>query len=654
MEKPLSPTIVLRGNEDHAQQLVPRALNMYQQGVAREYFEDDSLITIADGVITIETTHHAPIQLFSPLDYDEPGAGTYAYKLWLLGCAHRKDAMLTAAEYSIVSSTYEAQFPVDVGPELIYMSDGVAYVGHAAMWEEATQLRSYKSFIGMFGVTGITEDSISEGTNTIVGPSGVANAITEVSCLGCEQQQSDNLYSACCYGTDRTDPLRPKYRFIVGCSIHTDATMVTDTWYYKKEAEGPVFSGQIRYYVGEQVFIYVTAQQGEAPTAYYYSLGYDVFVKDKDGDTSLPPGFEDYTMPGNGVFPVIIPLGNQRVFIVYRKRIDDTTQILGGRFQLFGKVVSGMGMTQTDANIEALKEKWSATALSVGWSFGAKGTPEDGGGGGWPTIDNDEANMWWCIESLAVRARYAVPISQDETLVISTLATWEEDYPPGSNIPAPWSQVCWSFTPTGVTKKSTLVVYGGHDQSNPQRPIDYFFEPHGAVHGSAQNVYVLFERYAWTGTWVNQGPMLFTSTDDGATWDSGQFVTMTNDEDSTGTYYLSSQLLYLGRNATDTGDVLSIGYADTAQVTGAREIKNPKLMTSEDSGVTWTAQKSGGAGRQYTWPNGYYLYHTSRGLCSAHLTGDAVDGFEPSPYRHLPTYYGTPTKACRTFTEPNQ
>lgn len=645
-----SPTISLLGDEDRASLLVSQALHLYESGATGAYVEDDSVIAISGNNITIETSHHAPMSIFSPLD--APGGTDTDYNLWLLGCSHRKDAMLTAARYVVVSSTYAGSFPRNIGPELIYMTDGIAFVGHGAAAATTSVLRTYTQFVGMLGVCGITEDNIGEGQDSVVGPGGIATAIAEVSCAGSEQQQGDNLYSACCYGVDRTtEPTRPRYRFIVGCSLHTDAVQKTSTWYFNDA--GTIKPGQAHYYDINNVFVYLTAQREAAPTAYYYSLGNDIAISEIDYDTTAAPGFTSEAYPWNGVFPVVVPLGNQRVFIVYRKKTTDTSKVFDGSFNLYGVVVSTMSMSQSSADVAPLKAKLTAAAQANGWSFGDKGDSGSGGFSGRPTHDHDAITMWWAMENMAVRARGAVPISQDETLVISLEAGWDQHDPPGSANASPWYQVCYSFSSSGVTKKSTLTAgYNGHDATRGL-PLDYFYEWHGACHGSGQNVYVLFTRFAYiSSAWVDQGPMLFTSDDDGTTWDGGQFVTMTNDEDSTGTYYLSANLLYLGRNSADTGDVLCIGYADTAQVTGAREIKNPKLMTSEDSGVTWTASKSGGAGREYTWQNGYYLYHTSRGLCSVHLTGDAVDGFEPSPYRHLPTYYGAAGKMCRTVNEP--
>lgn len=652
-----SPTISLLGDEDRASLLVSKALRLYDSGAVGTYEEDDSIITVRGDNITIEASHHAPMSIFSPLD--TLGGTVGQYDLWLLGASHRKDAMLTAAKYFVVASSYAAQFPRAIGPELIYMTDGIAFVGHAAAESATSVLRTYTQFVGMFGFCGVTEDNIGEGQGDVVGPGRVANAIAELSCAGSEQQQGDNLYSACCYGVDRTtDPDKPRYRFIVGCSLHTDATEKTSTWYFNDL--GTIKPGQAHYYDINNVFVYLTGQKDAAPTAYYYSLGYDMAISEIDYDTTAAPGFTSEAYPWNGVFPVVIPLGNQRVFIVYRKKTTDTTKVFDGTFNLYGKVVSTMSMTQADVGVDALKVKLTADAQTNGWNFGTKGDAVNGGFSGRPVYDHDAITMWWVMENMAVRARNAVPVSQDETLMISLEAGWDQHDPPGSANPSPWYQVCYSFTSTGVTKKSTLTAgYNGHDPTRGLA-LDYFYEFHGSCHGSAQNVYVLFKRFAYiSSAWVDQGPLLFKSDDDGATWDSGTFVTMTNDADSTGTYWLSSQMLYIGpkldADGAPTGDdILCIGYADTEAVTGATEIKNPKLMTSEDSGLTWTASKSGGAGRVYTWQNGYYLYHTSRGLCSVHLTGDAVDGFEPSPYRHLPTYYGTPTKACRTFTEPNQ
>lgn len=656
------PTITLLGDEDRASLLVAKALQLYDSGAVGAYVEDDSIITVSGNNVTIETTHHAPMSIFSPLD--TPGGSAGQYDLWLLGSSHRKDAMLTAARYGIVPSTYAAQFPADIGPELIYMTDGVVFVGHGAAEETTSAIRTFTQFIAMLGIAGVTEDNMGEGSMTAVGPSRIENALVELSCAGSEQQQGDNLYSACCYGVDRTtDPTKPRYRFVVGCSLHVDAVEKTASWYW--DDSGTIRTGQAHYYDIENAFVYLTAQEGAEPTAYYYSLGYDIAVKDMDGNLSIAPGFttEWYGGSGfefNGCFPVVIPLGNQRVFIIYRKKTTNTNKVFGGTFYLYGKVVSTMSMTQTDVSVAALLGKLTADTQTNGWDFCDVGDPSTGGGGGRPVYDHDAITMWWIMENMAVRGRSAIPISQDETLMISLEAGWDQHDPPGSANPSPWYQVCYSFTSTGVTKKSTLTAgYNGHDPTRGLA-LDYFYEFHGSCHGSAQNVYVLFKRFAYiSSAWVDQGPLLFTSDDDGTTWDGGQFVTMTNDDDSTGTYYLSANLLYIGPkldiDGAPTGnDILCIGYGDTSAVTGATEIKNPKLMTSEDSGVTWTASKSGGAGRVYTWLNGYYLYHTSRGLCSVHLTGDAVDGFEPSPYRHLPTYYGTPGKQCRVIDEPGQ
>lgn len=667
MKERSQPNIILLGDEDRASLSISKARSLYFAGHNGAYTEDDTVIQITGNVVTIETTHHAPMSIFSPLD-NLNGVGYY---LWLLGCSHRKDAMLTAAQYTIRPSNYEVDFPNDVGAELIYMTDGVAFCGHAAFSSTAAYIRTYVPLVGMFGFTTITEDNIKESTGGFVGVGRIEGALTEISCCAGEQQQGDNYYSVVPYGVDRTDPLAPKYRFTVGCLLNTGGQQ-SATFYRMKDVGGvpTVVTCTAHYHDASPILVYITGQRGQAPTAFYYDFGDEIIFDDIDYQYDSPDdGFKPYIMAHNAPFPVLIPLGDKRVFMVYRKKDGaDSSLMFGYKFNIFGKVISGMTMTQTDANVDALKVEMSSLNA---FPLGTVGTPGAGGGGPYTdlttTIGNDINTQYWITETLAVGARSAIPVSQDETLVIAFEGQWEPWIPAGdeNGTLRTVRQVCYSFTSTGVTKKGTLVEYYGHW---PQRPAkDYFYEFHGACHGSGQNVYALFERYAWSGSvWNHQGVYLFSSSDNGTTWTGPTSVTLRNDDadqtvipnstaDGANTvYFLSSQLVYIGRNAADTGDVLCIGMADFEIVTGARKLKNPKLLSSEDSGLNFQAYKSGGAGREYTWVNGSIVPHSSRGLCAVQLTGDAVDGFEPSPYRHLPTYYGTPTKVCRTFSEPGQ
>lgn len=648
------PRIILLGDEDRAALLVPKALSLFSGGASGEHVEDDSIIAITGDIITIETTHHAPISLFSPLDTVEDPT---KYRLWLLGCSHRKDATLTSALFNVIATDYEG-FPRSIGPELIYMTDGVAFIGCASVPYDQAQLRAYWQFIGMLGIAGITEDTIQQGTGTVVGPQGVKNATAQIAFVGANLLQGDNFYSAAPYGVDRTDVAAPKYRFIVGGSIHTSGSPLTTTWYFwdnENSIVDPI--GQSTYYLVNQVFVYLTAQRGSAPTAYYYTLGQDIVIDEIDYDINSGAGMTTFNLFYSAPFPIVIPLGNQRVVIVYRERTADSSLIWGGSFSIKAKLISGMSMTQSAYDIEAMK----TLLLNASFDFGPTGNASTGGAGGWPFpyYGNDPQTAWWLMESLAVRARAPVPVSQDETLIIMFQGR-NSPYvdPPESRVQH--KQVCYSFTPDGVTQKSTLVSYWGHMDGGTK---DYFYSFGGACHMGGQRVLALFSRLDWNGSvWVDAGYFRFLSEDDGTTWVGPTAVTFTNDADGdaagiTGEY-VSPNVVYIGpkldAEGEFVGDIVCVGFADKAAVTGATKLKNPKLMTSEDGGLTFFASKSGGAGRELTWLDGYYYYHTSRGVVSAHLTGDAVDGFDPSPYRHLPTYYGTPSKACRVIDDTGQ
>lgn len=614
------PSLVFLGDEDRAMSHAPEALAIFHAGRKDAYLEDDTHIYTVGSTVYIHAEFHPEFSLFTPVDIEgSPGL----YRMRRLGLEHRKDGMTPMGLYSHATSS-DVSYPLKTGVELIYCADGIAFSSILNLTEPLVEKADVQNFIFSLSVLGITEDLLQGGSDTVSTPQGFKNANIHTYAIAAMLTQLDTLHSVAPYGVNRAGAY-PTYTVAVGHAVHTDFALKDSAF------DNGSGTDHVKYYEVYQALTYLTAGRGISPASNSLGLGVDVIEEDAD-----------YIVSGvflQAPYPVVIPLGNQRVFILYRERIADGTKIFGGKFKISAYLMSGSGLSFTVPSVAGITAFLDTPA---GYNCGTVG-------GGY-TIPQDALRVQHLFESLGAASRTAVPVSQTETLIfgrknkldVATTVKW----------------ICYSVGTTGIVEKSTpLAFFDTPDPVTPRDQVSYDYR--GAVHLGGTKVVAYFFKSTWAigaTSWSEAGMVRLLSTDDGASWGAEQLCSFTSEDDNDG-MVLSEKPIYIGETAA--GDsIVALGFADRGAVDATHFVmKNAKVMTSVDDGLTFTQTHSAAGPLEFTAEGGLITsgetaivgnyFNKTNGMLALTQHGTPMNGFAPSPYKHLPTYYGTAAKASR-------
>lgn len=616
------PILMFLGDEERAMTHATEALTLYHAGLKDGYLRDDTTISVNGNVVTVEATFHPQFSLFTPVDVpDNPGQ----YRLRRLGAIHRKDAMLPMGLFSN-ATVYDAAYPDAIGSECFYGTDGILATATINVPATLSEKADIQDYILNFSIAGVTEDLIQGGNESAMTPQGFLNASAYVySCVSL-MSQGDTYYSAAWYGVDRSGSY-PVYAFSIGHQVYATGTLLQSAY---NNGGGTSY---VKYYEIYQAFSFLKAGRQFTTDSNSYGLGTDVIEYDAE--------YPESGIFHNAPYPVVIPLGNQRVFILYRERVADANKIFGGTFRIQAYLASGSNFSFTSPAVSGIT---SFLDTPAGYGCGTVGSGY--------SIPQDAVRVNYLFETLGISARTAVPVSQDETLVFG----WKD--PLALNTTIKW--ICYSVTPTAITEKSIVVgFYTSPDPSNPRALNHYSYR--GAVHLGGTKVAVYFLHLTMAigaNTWSEHGIVRFLSDDDGTTWDSGTLCSYTSSVANNG-MLISTKPIYIGETSdAEPTSIVALGAADRETIdANTFYAKNAKIMSAPDDGLTFVETHSGAGDLKLTATGSvisgggvvslYSYANETNGIMSLVEHGEPISGFAPSPYKHLPTYYGTPTKASR-------
>lgn len=620
------PTLVFLGDEDRARGHATKALETYYAGRKAEYLEDDTIIDVRGDVIYVESTFHPNISIFTPVD---DAANPGKYRLRRLGAEHRKDGMLPMGLFSVETPS-DANYPNGVGLEFMYLSDGIGFCGVINAPATLVERGDQQNYILTMSILGVTEDLFQGGGTSVGTPQGFKNAITHTYAVA-PMLYADSLYSICAYGVDRSGSA-PKYTIVAGHQAYVDGVEKQSAY---NNGGGTQY---VKYYETYQALSYLTAGKGSSPDNNTYGLAVEVL----ENDTSYG---------GAGTFlptphPVVIPLGNMRVFILYRERVTDATKIFGGSFRLQAYLMYGAG------------HSWGAPSVSGVTGFLDGASHNYGTVNASYTVPPDSLRMQRLMTSLADAARTAVPLSQDETLIFGKKDRLD------TAVTVKW--VCYSVTSTAISEKAIVAQY--HDTSDGTGRVRFDYSYRGAVHLGGQKIaaYFLKSTIPQNGSaWQEVGIVRVLSTDNGATWGNEQVCTFASSVSNDGDV-VSQRPIYIGETGNSpSSSIVAVGYADRVEITAnSFKMQHVKIMSSEDDGVTFVETHSSAGPLEFSAEGGVIsgggtvivgnYFNQVNGMLALCEHGMPMDGFAPSPYKHLPAYYGTASKASRdNAADPN-
>ena len=555
------------------------------------------------------------------------GGGLYNVELY--GCNHRKDAMIPKGVLR-AGLAYVDTFP-PLGPEICYISDGIVATTMAyPYFEYPPTISDAAYFVTSVSIAGGDEDykHHGEGVGTVGGFSSVDDAVASVAAY---RWFADSFYSVNPYGVSRSSPDTPYYQFALGSQYEYGAE-VTEQY-----ASG---AREVKYAACYQLLPLIGTGKGATKHWSTTVLCSDIVVH-----------WTTYGYAVSACFPIVIPLGNERVMALTRKRTADGSKWFGGTFSIEAYIASGTNAATVTASTTA---GLTSGFMRNVWDFGAENYNASS-----IAVPLESQKHYWLFRSLAMSSRNAVALSQNETVLAAHKTYLDQLDPtdPGNTIPASSTHseqwVCLSATPSGITVKGVIKSYWGEttDPGGAPHGYNYKYGYIGTVGTSTTDVLAYFERRKSTVengyTFVWDGLVRFASSDGGATWDAGTDIT----EPVGLTSYMISPPVYLGR-AIDDKAVIAFAVTKTTPGSGsAFSINEGTVWHSEDDGINFTLSTPGAINLGFEVNDTAYIFHRMRGLSSMHYCGNSEDGFAPSPHPYLPDYYGTPTKASRSITD---
>lgn len=628
-------SIVCLGDEDRALTHFAEAEALYMAGRVGGQLSDGTVIDISDGVAYVHSPFLAEYIILAPRD---AGLGDSSYFLDLYGYNHRKDAMIPEGRMNVIADYSVNGYPNNIGPEAIYISDGVMAYASLSVTTDAKPLRDPESYVIDFGFMGATEDlQTNETAFTVQGFAGCHIGFEGTASFF---SQGPYLFCANAYGVDRTGSA-PVYRALFGVNYQAAQSMIVDTY-----NSG---NSDVQYKLVSVGFLYASVGRD---SAFDYAL-YELAV-----------GVMRYDDPGGMIssqFPVVVPLGNNRAVTLYKKRNANAAYLFGGSFAIGSTKISGTGFSQVALATTGVTGGWF---YQTEWNHGTSASTT-------LTTTSDDVKFNYLMETLTHAASFVVPLSQDETLIVG-----KKVYVGYTEGTADWSNatllgsaqlMCYSVTDTGFAEQGTVALYFDdfYDGTHPVAGGAVTLYRHDVVgmlglglSGTDRKVVVFAHRYSatYTGsppTFAYDGLYRFYSDDSGATWGAGTQVTLDWGVDGAPPSWRFAPPKIAGFTAGGEAIVL-LGVTFGTPVTGGTELTDSTMFSSSDSGLTFELSPTGTVDLSYVLPTGSSIFQPGRGMTSVQDFGNHEDGYAPSPYRHMPTYYGTPTAACRdSAADPN-
>lgn len=569
-----------------------------------------------------------------------------AYWTQFYGYNHRKDSMHPFGRWDS-GRAYPAPWDLKSGPELAYISDGV----YATSFNHFNS--SYGNTIGTTEtllretqICSILEDRITGDADW--GTSAGFKTYADASLVSWSSfWHSSNPANMQPLAVNRTDPANPIY---VVATANID---LMDNFAYSYVYG----TGATWKYAKTKVFVQVhSVGKNSAGQSGGFYVADDIMYW---GDSNSTYGEASFSNPAP---PIVLPLGNHRVVVLSRHATPSAGKKFGYTFGYQCKIVDSLGIPAGVFTSNGVCSDLTLNAYMAGssWHYG---TENDGGAGvtGKPDGPTDSLRDFYFMRFLEDSSRLAFPLTDNETLFAgyhSYMAShWDlvADQAWDSEI------VCLSATGSGVAQKGVIFKYYDAD-----RGIDPAWHPYytsvtipvyrvaflGMCYGGAANVvfcYLSIFEYSPI-ILPNTKIKRFKSVDGGATWDAGTNISIDNPSDGYNAYFLRTPT-WLGNDPVTGKAKIAFGYTRAnVPINLNTEYKQVAIQVSVDDGITFTRGPFTTQDADFTLYFGFRVPGRVRGDSVLLDCGNAIDGFRPSPYRHLPTYYGAISPASRDNT----
>lgn len=569
-----------------------------------------------------------------------------AYWTQFYGYNHRKDSMHPFGKWES-GRTYPNPWDLKAGPELAYISDGV----FAASFNHFNS--SYGNTIGTTEtllretqICSMLEDRITGDANwgTAAGFKTYADAS---SATWSSFWHSSNPASMQPLAVNRLDPANPIY-VVATANIDLMDNFAysynygtSGTWKYAK--------------TGVYVQVHSVGKTSAGQSGGFY-VADDIMYW---GDSNSTYGEASFCNPAP---PIILPLGNHRVVVLSRHATASAGKKFGYTFGYKCKIIDSLGIAAGVFASDGVCSDLTLNTYMVGpsWHYGLE---NDGGVGktNKPDSPTDSIRDFYFMRFLEDSSRMAFPLTVNETLFAGyhcfMASHWDlvADQAWDSEI------VCLSATGSGITQKGIIFKFYDADRGIDPAWHPYYTNANIPVYrvtflgmcygGAASTVYCYLGIYEYSPIIMpNSKVKRFKSTDGGATWDDGTVVTIDNPNDGYNAYFIRTPT-WLGNDPVTGKAKIAFGYTRANVPDNLdTQYKQVAIQVSVDDGITFTRGPFTTEDADYTLYFGNRVPGRVRGDSILIDSGNVVDGFRPSPYRHLPTFFGPISPASRDNT----
>lgn len=623
----------LFGDEDLAQEFAAEAMAMHRDGVrGRISFGKSGAVSadILDHAIHIHADFMPEYILIVPMTATDVGLGYY--RNYVIGYSHRRDTMLPYGldnMYSLAGYTVTSQYD---DPQ--YISDGYASQAMCQYPNGAT--------IGRPTVMGITlsisalRDELFDNLPSEAGPiQGVLLGGLGYTCLVSPLPGQWELppFTSTPYGVVRGGNV-----IVSTCAGTTRQTNAT-VYEYDHVRLGVDF--MMGYSLVEGICLMARSSQSTGVAGYVFQINNDIMFEWDRRESNQQYYYEDGSLIS--AWPVVtIPIGNNSILIVARNFVADASRFFGGKFELRCWSVRGNSPLIYSASAVGAVE---AYLLAADGYYACYSTAAE------PHVYNTNDNVYrmcFFLNELSLGARCAIPLGNGTTLVVARVAPQDyEGAPPQEQL------VCVACTESGITHRGTLKTYygwgvsmGGYQYRAGTTCMKHTLI--GATFLGGGCVAVFYRRdYVYPAeTYI--GIFRFMSDDGGVTWSESQCSF-----DQAGQFMFTAPKLVTagtGGSAKLIAGLLPI--EDRSATTYAFD--SVRACLSDDGGLTWTNSPMGSVGLEFELSKPVVPSNHITGLGTVMRYGNYDDGYAPSPYTHLPNFYGTPSKGSRdSSADPN-
>lgn len=628
-------TFNLLGDEETAQQYTGHASHLYQMGL--KYGAPNSMVEIAihGNVATIMAHMDCPYHLMVPQTYQDSPEGYY--EVGLIGYSHRKDAIVPSGLYQSSYVGYEGDY--QYGMEVHYMTDGIAV--HGACIGQGVSVTLYPEvFDATVCVAGaVTEDVMNarhgaDGTGQGA-PMGFRPTKQYFAAARVVALQGENTFSVVPHKADRTDPAAPAYSALIGYSYLASGTPVTQV----NGSNVQVTS----YFEMQHRFGYVTdGKGGPSYNAYYL------------GDDFCDTTYKEWS----SCWPVIWNLSNGVSVLLHRYRINDSSKWFGGSFGLKLIRVEGPPIMLYDLSVAPLLTGYSYAST---WSFMEADYPDTSSSYGINTYENaspdlfvphDHMRMTVLMFDFGINSKKAAVVTANGTLVTFSRRLRMHRAPTNQALAS--QLCCFAVTADGISQLSVLDSYWDWAEyaadSTAAGAVRKNYTGLRAIATNSTTAILFYELQLETGVgtsvFSSQGWFRRVSTNGGVTWGSAEALTFTG---TSGLWEWSRPRVVVDGESVAVTRLIA-GYLEKTVAGATKTYGDASVLLSDDGGLTWMKSVASAPGINYKAPAGAQFLNGDAGLGTLHNHGSWEEGYEPSPHKHLPNFYGTPTQICRDST----